>query len=107
MEQDWKPVVLKKKLDVKTEHRSQFEEKHKEKTKLESDDPEPPKTLTLKTGQQIQQARCKLGLTQVQLAGKIAVDQATIRDYESGTAIPERSVLNKLNRILKIKIVFV
>jgi putative transcription factor len=98
--QDWKPVVLRK----KTEHKTKRSVGNKKFHKLDSDDPDAPKKISLSAGKQIQQARCDKKLSQKQLAQLLNVKAQLITDYESGKAIPSRSVLNKLNRALGIKI---
>lgn len=112
--QDWQPVVLRKKLEDKrpAEQRAaegktviQYASNHKEFQKLDSEDPDAPKVIPLSTAKQIQQARCAKGMTQQQLAQQLAVNQNVIRDYEAGKAIPERNLLNKINRILGVRIV--
>ena len=55
-------------------------------------------------GKQIQKARIALGLSQKELAQKVNVKPQIITNYESGKMVPDRVVLNKLNRVLKIKI---
>lgn len=98
--QDWEPVILKK--SVKKTY-TQHQPGHKRKNNLNSDDPDAPKTLGLSAGKQIQQARLNRKLTQKQLAQQINVKLVIIQGYETGQQIPDRNVLNKLNRILKIK----
>jgi putative transcription factor len=52
----------------------------------------------------LMEARQKLGLSQKQLAEKINVKQSIITDYESGNAIPDPSVISKLNRALNTQL---
>jgi len=101
--QDWNTVVLRKKssFEHKTPHHSAG---HKTFKRLDSDDVEAPKTLGLSAGKQIQQARVAKKMSQKQLAQKINVKVQLITDYEVGTAIPSRAILNKLNRCLDIVI---
>lgn len=47
-------------------------------------------------------ARMKLGWSQMDLAQKINVKSAIIRDYESGKAIPQGALIHQLNRVLNI-----
>ena len=102
MEQDWTPVVLKKEQpNLKIINRPPEEKKLKN---LESEEPEAPKTLGLNAAKQIQQARCAKTLTQEQLAQKLAVKTSVIKEYESGKVTPDRAFLNRLNRLLGIKI---
>ena len=98
--QDWKPVVLRK----MTEHKRAVQRPtgNKKVKNLDSDDPDAPKTLGMSAGKQIQQGRCAKKLSQKQLAQQINVRPQVIADYESGKAVPDRAVLNKLNRVLGI-----
>lgn len=57
---------------------------------------------SLKTA--IMQARQKANLTQQQLATKIAQKVTVVQDYESGKALPVPSMINTLNRVLKVKL---
>jgi ribosome-binding protein aMBF1 (putative translation factor) len=52
----------------------------------------------------IQKARVAANLSQKDIAQKINVTQKTIQSYENGTAIPDNQVLQKLRRILKVKL---
>jgi len=54
---------------------------------------------------QIQNARMSLGLKQKDLASKINVTPAVIQTYENGKAVPDNKVMQKLRRILKVKLV--
>jgi len=100
--QDWEPLVLRKEKPTQS---VQHKEGFKKVQKLVSDEAEPPKTLGLTAGKQIFQARNALKLSQENLAQRINVKATTIRDYESGAVVPNRQVLNLLNKVLKIKIV--
>jgi len=99
--QDWKTVVLRKSEKKVDRPRAVG---HKKISNLDSDDPDAPKTMGLSAGKQIQSGRCAKKLSQKELAQKINVKPQVISDYESGKAIPNRAILNKLNRVLDIKI---
>lgn len=60
------------------------------------------KTVDRALSQAIAQARCAKKLTQAQLATQINEPPQTIKEYESGKAIPNPNVLNKLDRALGI-----
>ena len=94
--QDWKPVVLRKK---KEEQVHAF----KEKVAILSDDPAPPKIVGQKMGKLIQQARMGKKLTQKDLANKLNLDVGVIRDYENGSSVLDKGVLNKIRQFLGIK----
>lgn len=100
--QDWKPIVLRK-----TEHKSQPPQHstgYKKLKNLDSDNPEAPKTLGLTVAKRIQQGRVSKNLTQKQLAQKINVKPQVITEYETGKAIPNQTILNKIARTLGIKL---
>jgi len=102
LEQDWKPLVLKKSQPkTQVQHCAGNKEFHK----LDSEEAEAPKILGLDAAKLIQTSRCALNLTQVQLAQKINEKANLVKDYETGKVVPNRAVLNKINRVLGIKIV--
>lgn len=99
--QDWKQVILRKNTaPVRTEHKQGY----KKRENLDSDNPIAPKTLGLNAGKQIQQARVAKKLTQKQLAQNLNVKPALIQSYEQGKIVPDRFILNKITRVLGIKI---
>ena len=49
-------------------------------------------------------ARTEKKLSQADLANKIRTNKAVIRDYESGKAIPDNSVIAKMERALGTKL---
>jgi putative transcription factor len=51
---------------------------------------------------ELQKARMAKGLTQVQLAAAICEQKSVINDYESGKAIPDGKIIQKLNRFFGI-----
>jgi ribosome-binding protein aMBF1 (putative translation factor) len=61
-------------------------------------------TVSYTLKMQIQKARVAAKLSQKNLAQKINVTQKTIQTYENGTAVPDNKVLQKLRRILKVKL---
>jgi putative transcription factor len=60
------------------------------------------KTINRNLAQAIQQARLAKKMTQAQLATAINERQQIIQQYESGQALPNPQVLNKLDRVLGI-----
>ena len=102
MENDYAPLVwIKPKKPTVNIQRAAGSKKV---TNLISDDPDCPKKIDRKASQQIQQARLAAKLTQEQLAKKLFVTSAVIKNYEAGTAIPKRDFINKLNKALNTRI---
>lgn len=101
--QDWKPLVFSKAKPNTSVH-IQHEAGFKTKQNLNSDDPDAPKKLGSENGKKIQTARNGLKLTQKELAQKLNIRDNVIRDYEIGAVVPDKNVLNKISRFLKIKI---
>ena len=58
--------------------------------------------VTLEFKLALQKARLAKKLTQAQLAQQINVKESTIKEYESGAAIPDGGVISKLNRALGV-----
>lgn len=54
--------------------------------------------------QTLQQARVSMKLSQKELAQRLNVKPSVINEYESGKAIPNPQLINKMNRILKVKL---
>ena len=61
------------------------------------------KKIDHKLGKLILQKRTKLGLSQVKLANKLNVKPNIIQEYESGKAIPNNTLLQKIKKELNIK----
>jgi putative transcription factor len=61
-------------------------------------------TVSYALKMQIQKARVSAKLSQKEIAQKINVTEKIIQSYENGTAIPNHQVLQKLRRILKVKL---
>ena len=53
---------------------------------------------------ELQKARQAKNWTHKDLANKIAVREAVIKEYENGKAIPNGNLINKLNTALEIKL---
>ena len=69
--------------------------------KLDSDAPVKLRSLSAATRQTIIQTRVGLSMNQTQLNAACSFPQNTIRDIESGKAIPTPTQLNVLSRVLK------
>lgn len=52
----------------------------------------------------IQKARADKGLTQKELAQKLNIKPVVINEYETGKAIVDRQLLNKMSGILGVKL---
>jgi len=101
--QDWEPLVIRKdkpKPKESAPHAPGF----KQQQNILSDDPDAPKTLGRETGQKILHARNAKQMTQVDLAKQINVQSGVIRDYENGTAVPDRRILRLIGQKLGVKL---
>ena len=107
---DWEPVVLHGLKSLKKDTTSIKPKHHgipysSEKQNLSSDDPSMPARVTGSLAKQIQKARIANGYkTQRDLAYAIKERVEVIASYESGRAIPDGNVLQKLRRVLKTKL---
>ena len=61
-------------------------------------------TITKDVKLAIQQARCNLKMSQKQLAAALSIPTDTITKYENGKAVPNNALLNRMQRILKVKL---
>ena len=62
------------------------------------------KKISLNLQLKIQKARLEKNLTQEELANKCQIPLKDIRDYEKGISIPDHNKLNKIAKILEIKL---
>ena len=100
--QDWKPVVIHGKAAKAPPppHREMTKEQ-----KLDREELGTLKTVSLSTAKMIQQGRIAKGFkTQKDLAIAVGVNASIINSYESGRAIPDPNVLQKLRRVLGVKL---
>ena len=101
--QDWQPVVIHGKAAKKSPpppHREVTKEQ-----KLDREELGTHKTVSLSMAKMIQQGRIAKGFkTQKDLAIAVGVNASVINSYESGRAIPDPSVLQKLRRVLGVKL---
>jgi putative transcription factor len=102
--QDWNPVII----HGKAAPAKQPPHKHYERTKeqkLEDEELGTHKKVPLSMAKMIQQGRIAKGFkTQKDLAIAVGVNASIIGAYESGRAIPDPSVLQKLRRVLGVKL---
>jgi len=98
--QDWHNIIIKRNTpkEIKTGGKkgpgNSLDQVDKDEFKL--------KKVNKDFSSQIKTHRNSKGLTQKELAQKINVKQNVINDYESGKAIPNPSIINKLKRILEL-----
>ena len=104
--QDWNPVIihgkgtLGKRTTVNVPHREVTKEQKLDKTELGTHE-----KVSLSLAKTIQQARIGKGFkTQKDLANVIGVPANVINSYESGKAIPDNQILQKLRRVLGVKL---
>jgi putative transcription factor len=57
-------------------------------------------SVSLNMSKKIAQKRASLKLTQKDLAFKLSLPEKTIKEYESGKAIPNHNIINKIEKIL-------
>ena len=62
------------------------------------------KKVSLSMKKRIAQARMEKKMTQKELANKLCVKPEVVRDYENGKAIPNATVINKMERALGCKL---
>lgn len=100
--QDWKPLTI-----SKDKPRTQVTYQVSENKKLEDAEIPIKRKLGMEEGKKIQQARVAKGWTQQDLALRLSIRPNIVQEYETGNVIPERNLLNKMNRVLGIKIVYI
>jgi putative transcription factor len=100
--QDWNPVVIHGKAAKPPP------QPHREVTKDQKLDREELGThnkVSLSTAKTIQQGRIAKGFkTQKDLANAIGVNASIINAYESGRAIPDVQIMQKLRKVLGVKL---
>ena len=104
--QDWNPVIIHGKGTLGTKqvvsrpHREVTKEQKLDQTELGTHE-----KVSLSLAKTIQQARIGKGFkTQKDLAVAIGVPANIINSYESGKAIPDNQILQKLRRVLGVKL---
>ena len=122
--QDWKQVTLKPKASVNKTQNSQDVVKAKEPAKkynagkntqqssvngakiertFDSEDYEIPH-VSHNLKMQIQKARQEKNMTQKQLAFACNFPETVIKNYENGTAVPKSAEINKMSKVLDVKL---
>tara|TARA_B100000497_G_C7316626_1_gene212025 strand:+ start:153 stop:521 length:369 start_codon:yes stop_codon:yes gene_type:complete len=112
--QDWDTVVFKKKNTVNNSNPKIGEKKNIKNTLIKNDlnmrklDEENEKlahdTVSFELKIAILKARNAKKLSQKDLAKEINVKQDIIASYENGTAIPNNTIINKLQKVLGAKL---
>jgi putative transcription factor len=72
--------------------------------KLENSEETAHKTVSFEMKRKIQKARMEKKMTQKQLALALQVKPQIVNDYETGRAIPDSNLINKMQRILGTKL---
>ena len=100
--QDWNPVVIHGKV-AKPPPQPQREVTKEQK--LDREELGTHKKVSLSMAKMIQQGRIAKGFnTQKDLAIAVGVNASIINAYESGRAIPNTAILQKLRRVLSVKL---
>lgn len=100
--QDWNPLIINNKNNKKSpKPKIVVPDEVIKMNKIENDEYQIPK-ISLNLQQQIQQARASKGWSQKDLAQRLNVKVDIIRNYESGTAIPDNSLLQRMSRLLGV-----
>jgi putative transcription factor len=105
--QDWKQVILNRSTEVNRSHVLDRSTQEYSKAKKMDDETENVKHTQVGSsiGKRIQNARLACGFTsQKALAQAINVKPDVIMSYESGKAIPNNMIMQKLRRVLKTKL---
>ena len=104
--QDWEQVVFRKPvahMKKDNPNKPKLTDEQIRLQKVDKDDYIAPK-ISLKLSKRIQQARLANKLSQVQLAQKLNVKPSVINEYESGRAVPNQQLMNKLDKALNTKL---
>tara|TARA_B100000287_G_scaffold262270_1_gene246769 strand:- start:221 stop:577 length:357 start_codon:yes stop_codon:yes gene_type:complete len=114
--QDWDPVIIRGKVD-KTKEKEKYVKFFGQEIKLPNKNPGKSREQKLEeteigthkrvgkeTGLTIQRARVAKKYTQKELANLINVSSDIISSYESGKAIPNHKIMQKLRRVLGVKL---
>ena len=113
---DWDPVIIRGKVDKTVEKEKyvkffgqeiKLPNKNTGKSreqKLEETEIGTHKKIGKETGLTIQRARVAKQYTQKDLAGLIYVSTDIISSYELGKSIPDHKIMQKLRRVLGVKL---
>lgn len=99
--QDWTPVVLRKRVIPSQVVRNEVSRE----VKIDREEIGTHEKVTMSLAKTIQQARLVRGYkTQKDLANAVGVKVDIINGYESGKIIPDNNVMQKLRRVLGVKL---
>lgn len=96
--------VSEKKYGASTNKNSQSQSDINSRKLDDSNDAQKHKTIDRETSQQILKARCAKKLTQDALAKQLNINVSIIKEYETGKAIVNHQILQKICRVLCIKL---
>ena len=103
--QDWNPVVIHGKTTGAKAAASRPHHEVTKEQKLDRTELGTHEKVSISLAKTIQQARIGKGFkTQKDLANAIGVPANVINSYESGKAIPDNQILQKLRRVLGVKL---
>ena len=114
--QDWEPVVFKKRTprnvtEAKKRGMAKTVKKHDNSNNLYKQDKNlkkieeaevAPKKIEFSVTKLIQKARFDNKISQDQLAKQLNLQSSVIKNYESGKVIPNKTLLFKMGKILKV-----
>ena len=101
--QDWKPVIIHKKQDPKDKKSKSGGGGKKPGHSLDDNKDEfKNKKISREISQEIIKRRCAMKINRKQLAQRINVKEDIICKYETGQAIVDPKILNKIKRLLKM-----
>ena len=102
--QDWKTVVIHGKSSQTTKETKRTHFELTKEQKLNNTELDTLPKVSLSVSKTIQNGRIAKGFkTQKDLANAINVPVDIIKAYESGKAIPDNNILQKLRRVLGVK----
>ncbi len=103
--QDWNPVIIHGKAAPANQRPPPKQYERTKEQKLEDEELGTHKKVPLSMAKMIQQGRIAKGFkTQKDLAIAVGVNVGIIGSYESGRAIPDPAILQKLRRVLGVKL---
>ena len=103
--QDWTPVIIHGKAAPSNQKPPQPHREVTKEQKLDREELGTHKKVSLSMAKMIQQGRLAKGFkTQKDLAIAVGVNASVINSYESGRAIPDPNVLQKLRSVLGVKL---